>query len=351
MNISRQSFGNLRSGERVFLIKMKNGHGIEVEILTYGAVIKSIKTPDLNGQFDDIVLGKDKLHGYLEDNSYLGAIVGPVAGRIANAKAMIGGQVYQFEANEKNNTLHSGSTGLHQKNWESETFTQENSVKVILSCKAKDFEGGYPGNRIFKVTYTLNNKNQLLINFDAKTDKDTLINMTTHSYFNLSGKHQNIYDHWLMINALKILNTNDFLIPIGNENSVLGGPLNFFRGAKIGDALKYGDSGIDHTYVINKEYGVYGISVKAVHESSGRTITMVTDQPVVMVYTANHFDGTLYGKNSFPLKKHHAFCLEPQHHPDAPNHTEFPSIEIKAGEKYRSRTQITFGLTTDDYHV
>lgn len=350
MHISQQSFGNLTNGEKVFLVRMGNNKGLEIEIITYGAIIRSIKTPDLKGQLADIVLGKDDLSGYEEDNSCLGAVVGPVAGRIGNAKAEIAGQVFEFERNDGVNSLHSGSAGLHQKNWKPEVSEQKNAVKVALTYEAKDMEGGYPGNRTFKTTYILNNKNQLMVYFDASTDKDTIINMSTHSYFNLSGKQQNIYDHKMMMNSLKVLHMDQGNIPDGTEHYILGTPYHFSRGALLGDALHKIDFGIDHAYVINKEIGVFGISAKAVHEPSGRTMDLVTDQPVVVFYTANHYDGSKAGKNGHPLKKHHAFCLEPQHHTDAPNHDNFPSILVKAGEKYKSRTQLTFGLNSDQHH-
>jgi aldose 1-epimerase len=350
MHITQQNFGFLENGEEVFLIQMKNNNGIEVEVITYGAIIKSISTPDLNGHFGDIVLGKDDLKAYIEDDSCLGAVVGPVAGRIADSKAIIGGKIMKFDANDGENTLHGGSAALHKRNWKAEIDQSANSVKVELSYLAKDMEGGFPGIRTFTTKYILNNKNQLMVYFDASTDKDTIINLSTHSYFNLSARHQHIYDHILMLNSQKYLSVREGNIPDGVMNFVLGTPYNFSRGAKIGEALKNIDFGIDNAYVINKEEGVFGIAAKVVHESSGRTMDLITDQPVLVLYTANHYDGSQWGKNNLPLEKHHAFCLEPQHHPDAPNHADFPTIYVKAGEKYKSRTQMTFGLTTDKHH-
>jgi aldose 1-epimerase len=350
MHISQQSFGYLPNGEEVFLINMKNSHGIEIEIITYGAIIKSLKTPDLKTEFEDIVLGKDDLQGYISDDSCLGAVAGPVAGRIGNAKAMIGGKLFEFDKNDGDNSLHGGRAGLQNKNWKAEMVQRDHSVKLELTYKAEHLEGGYPGNRLFKATYILNEKNQLLIYFDATTDQDTIINMSTHSYFNLSGKHQTIYDHKMMLNSMKILNVKEGNLPDGSESYVLGTAYNFSRGGLIGEALQKLEAGIDHAYIINKEFGTFGISAKVVHEASGRTMDIVTDQPVLVFYTANHYDGSQLGKSKLPLEKHHAFCLEPQFHPDAPHHSHFPSIEIKTGEKYKSRTQITFGLTTDEHH-
>lgn len=350
MHISKQSFGILENGEEVFQIIMENDHRVQIAIISFGALIKSIKTPDLDGNLQDIVLGKDDLKGYVEDDSCLGAVVGPVAGRIGNAGAFISRKYYQFDTNDGGNSLHGGSAALHKRNWKSEISRTENAVKAELTYKAIDMEGGYPGNRCFKTTYILNHKNQLMVYFDATTDKDTIINLSTHSYFNLSGKHQSIYDHKMFLNSLKMLHMGDGNIPDGSESYVLGTPYNFFRGGLIGEALNKIDFGIDHAYIINKEYGAFGISAKAVHEPSGRTMDLVTDQPVVVFYTANHYDGSKSGKDNHPLKQHYSFCLEPQHHPDAPNHDHFPSILVKAGEKYQSRTQMTFGLTSDEHH-
>lgn len=350
MNITRKLFGTLSNHTNVDIIELENDRHIKVRILTYGGIIQSIMTPDEHGYQKDIVLGKDDLEGYLKDDSYIGAVVGPIAGRINKGKFHIDDKEFILDTNGGDHHLHGGSAGLTMKVWEAKTEIREDSVKLVLSASSQDGEGGYSGNRTYKTTYILNNKNQLMIYFDATTDKDTIINMTSHSYFNLSNEDENIYAQKMMINAQKTLTVNKDLIPDGSFDFVIGKPTNFTRGALLGEALKGMEEGIDKVYVVNKEYGTFGIAAKAVDEKSGRTLDLVTDQPAVVLYTSNHFDGSALGKDGQALIRHGAFCLEPQHYPDSPNHPNFPCIVIRAGEKYKSRTQFTFGLTSDTHH-
>lgn len=349
MQITQKPFGTLSNGTNVEIIELQNDHYITVKILTYGGIIQSILTPDEKGLLKDIVLGKEDMEGYEKDDSYIGAVVGPVAGRINQAKFKIDDKEFLVDVNDGIHHLHGGSAGLSMKVWEAITDKREDSVKLVLNTSSKDGEGGYSGNRTFKTTYILNNKNQLMIYFDATTDKDTVINMTSHSYFNLSNEEDTIYHQKMMINAQKTLTVDDKLIPDGSFDFVIGKPTNFSRGALLGEALKGMKEGIDKVYVINKEYGAFGVTAKAVDEKSGRTLDLVTDQPAVILYTSNHFDGSAMGKNGKPLIRHGAFCLETQHYTDAPNHPNFPCIIVRAGEKYRSRTQITFGLLSDEH--
>lgn len=350
MNITQKHFGKLSNGNAIDIIELSNDHSISIKILTYGGIIQSIMTPDEKGFLKDIVLGKDDMEGYENDDSYIGAVVGPTAGRIKNGQFNIDDRSFTVDKNGGEHHLHGGSAGLSMKVWDAKLEKRENSVKLELETSSSDGEGGYPGNRSFKTTYILNNKNQLLIYFDAITDKDTIINMTSHSYFNLSNKEDHIYNTKMMMNAQKALHVNEDLIPDGQIDYVLGKPYNFTRGAKLGEAIKGMKEGIDKVYIINKAYGVFGISAKAVDEKSGRTIDLVTDQPGIVLYSSNHFDGSAKGKEGKPLIKHGAFCLEPQHYPDSPNQPTFPCITVRAGEKYKSRSQFTFGLLSDRHH-
>lgn len=350
MNITRTHYGTLSNGSKVDIIELSNDHEITIKILTYGGIIESIITPDEEGFLKNIVLGKDNLEGYENDNSSLGALIGPTAGRINQGQFKIDELAFSLDNNGAKHNLHGGIAGLSKKVWDAELEKRADSVKLVLTFSSVDGEGGYPGNRTFKTTYILNNKNQLLIYFDATTDKDTIINLTSHSYFNLSNEDDNIYDTKMMMNAQKALVVDSELIPDGQIGYVLETPFNFTRGAKLGEALKGMKEGIDRVYIINKAYGVFGISAKAVDEKSGRTIDLVTDQPAVVLYTSNHFDGTEMERNGKTLIKHGAFCLEPQHFPDAPNHGNFPSIIIRAGEEYKSRNQFTFGLVSHSHH-
>jgi aldose 1-epimerase len=350
MDIIQKHFGNLSNGKQVDIIEMCNDHQISIRILTYGGIIQSIICPDEKGFLKDIVLGKDSMEAYENDNSYLGAVVGPIAGRINQAQFKIDDLEYRVDANDGPHHLHGGSAGLSLKVWEAKLEKEKESVRLELQTEAKDGEGGYPGNRIFKTTYILNNKNQLMIYFDASSDKDTAINMTSHSYFNLSNDDAHIYRHKMMINSQKTLSVDQDLMPDGGIEYLIGKATNFSRGAPLGEALDQLPNGLDHVYVINKEYAAFGIAAKVVDEQSGRTLDMITDQPAVVLYTSNYFDGESIGKEGKPLLKHGAFCLEPQHYPDAPNQANFPCITVRAGEKYKSRTQITFGLAGDSHH-
>ena len=350
MNISQEHFGKLSNGTSVDMIELQNDHKISIKILSYGGIIHSLLTPDLQGNFKDIVLGRDDIKGYEEDNNYLGAVVGPTAGRIHQGKFNIDDNEYLIDTNEGAHHLHGGQTGLSNKVWDFKTEKREGSVKLELFTSSFDTEGGYPGHRNFRTTYILNNKNQLMIYFDADTDKDTIINMTSHSYFNLSNEDDTILNQKIMINAQKTLSVNQALIPDGSFEYVLGKPTNFSRGAILEESIKRNNDGFDHVYVINKEYGAFGISAKAVDEKSGRTLDLVTDQPAAVFYTSNHFDGSAQGKDGKPLIKYAGFCLEPQHFPDAPNHPNFPCITLRARKKYKSRSMFTFGLTSDRHH-
>ena len=346
MEIIKENFGKLSDGRSIEKITLLNNNGLEINILTYGGIIQSLKTPDLLGNFKDVVLGYDDIAGYLNDPYYMGAIIGPVAGRISGATFPLNNKVIKMKANAGPDLLHSGEAGLNAKIWEPTISEKKDSVKLTLTTTAEDGEGGFTGFREFTVSYILNNKNQLMIYFDAISDKDTVVNMTSHSYFNLSDK-PHVYDHFVMINALKTLAVNEDLIPNGEFDYVLGKGTNFSRGRLIGDALNEVKEGIDHVYVINKEIGKFGITTKVVDEKSGRTIELVTDQPGLVFYTNNAPNGEVLGKNQQAIIKHSAFCIEPQHFPNAPNHSNFGSILLKAGDKYKSRNQFTFGLSSD----
>lgn len=350
MEINKSPFGKLTTGQAVERYELKNKNGLSVGIITYGAIIQSIHAPNEQGVFKDIVLGKDHIKGYEEDQSSLGAVVGPVAGRIGGAKFMIGDKTFKLTANDGPNHLHGAEAGLGKKIWEAQSQINANSAKLELTTKSKDGEGGYPGNRIFKTTYILNEQNRLRIYFEAESDQDTIINMTNHSYFNLSDDETDVYKTKMMINALKVLKKDKSHIPDGDFDYVLGKPSNFSRGAYLGDVIKTYEEGIDEVYVINKENGEFKITAKAIDEKSGRVLEVISDQDAVVLYTSNHFDGTEIGKNNQPLIRHGAFCLESQSFPDAINHSHFPNIVVKAGEKYKSKIQWNFGLLSDVHH-
>jgi len=351
MDIIKSPFGITVNGDSIEKIDLINNHRVKVSILTYGGIIQCIETSDEDGHFKDIVLGYDTLEAYEKDPYYMGAVIGPVAGRITSAQIPLNGKLLQLDSNAGKHHLHGGHMGLNKKIWLAETEIKTDSVKVVLKTKAKNGEGGYPGNREFKTSYILNNKNQLMVYFDAVSDADTVVNMTSHSYFNLSNNAgDTINEHLIMINSLKTIALTEELIPNGSFDYVLGKPTNFSRGKLIGEALAQMPTGLDHVYIINKVEGKFGITAKVVHPENGRVLEIVTDQTAVVFYSNNFPKGDINGKQGLPINKHGAFCLETQNIPDAPNHAGFPSIFIKAGEKYKSRTQLTFGLASNSHH-
>ncbi|MFH1000250.1 MAG: aldose epimerase family protein [Bacteroidota bacterium] len=348
MEIHENFFGTTKHGETVFQYFLENDFKTRIGILNFGCIIQSIETLDKYGQMGDIVLGFDTLEEYENDTHYIGAIVGRVANRIGNAKYKDEDEIVELDQNEGKNHLHGGRKGLNKKVWGAKPFKKNDSVGIDFSFLSPDGENGYPGNVDLKVRYLLNNKNQLMIYFSAKTDKRTPINLCSHAYYNLSAlKSKTILSHYVMINALKYLETNAELIPTGTINYVLGTPLNFSRGKVIGEEIKKTKNGYDHSYIINKEANKFGITTKVVDPESGRIIEIVTDQPNLQFYTSNYFDGNQLGKKGHFYVKHAAFCLETQGFPDAPNHPNFPSVFINPNEKYSSHTQITFEVKHD----
>lgn len=348
MNISKEYFGTSKNREKIFKYILENNFNTRIVVLNYGCIVQSIETPDKYGQFTDIVLGYDSLIEYENDLHYMGAVVGRVANRIGNAQYIDGPFIYKLDPNDGTNHLHGGKKGLNKVLWKAKPFQKNDSVGIELTYRSPDGENGYPGNVDFKTTYILNNKNQLMIYFTAETDKRTPINLTSHIYYNLSGgKTSDILGHYVMINALKFLDTDDCLIPNGKMNYAIGSPVNFSRGKIIGAEIDKMTNGYDHTFIINKEPGKFVITSKVVEPESGRILEIVTDQPTLQFYTSNHFDGSQFAKSGMKLEKHAGFCMETQAFPDAPNHPNFPSIFIDPGEKYSSHTQISFQVKYD----
>lgn len=348
MKLEKELFGRTETGEEVYKFTLENNFKTRIGILTYGGIIQSLYTVDKHGNFEDIVLGYDTLAEYECDTNYIGAIVGRLANRLAKARYIDGPFMVKLAVNEGENQLHGGPKGLNKVVWKAEPLEKNNSVGIDLFYRSPDGANGYPGNVDFKVSYVLNNKNQLMIYFHATTDKRTPINLTSHAYFNLRGNPAlPIMDHYVMINALKFLDTDAQLIPTGKMNYVIGSPVNFSRGKTVGADIDKTENGFDHTFVINKEPGKFVITAKVVEPESGRILEMVTDQPTVQFYTSNVFDGSLQGKGGTKYPKHAAFCLEAQGFPDAPNHANFPSVFLNPGEKYSSHTQLSFQVKYD----
>ena len=349
--LKKEFFGKTPDGKNVDLFILRNANGTEVSIATYGGIIVSIKTPDRQGHFDDIVLGFSKLDGYLKGHPYFGAITGRYANRIAKGRFTLGGTEYKLATNNDVNHLHGGKVGFDKAVWLARQLTVPDGVAVELSYLSKDGEEGYPGNLSARVTYTLNSKDELRIDYDAKSDKDTVINLTNHSYFNLAGEGSgDILAHQLAINADRFTPTDATAIPTGELRSVAGTPFDFTRLVPIGERINQDDeqlklgNGYDHNWVLNGQMGTLRQAARAVELKSGRFLEVSTTEPGVQLYTANYLDGTLIGKSGRAYQRRSAFCLETQHYPDSPNKPAFPTTVLKAGVRFRSTTVFKFGV-------
>ena len=351
LQIREEAFGKTGDGRPVDLFTLTNPNGMEVRAMTYGGIIVSIRVPDKNGKIADVVLGHEKLEGYLPNPPYLGAIVGRYANRIAKGAFTLDGAKYTLPKNDGPNTLHGGLSGFNQKVWEGREFKNAKGVGVAFTYLSKDGEEGFPGNLKTKVSYTLTNENQLILDYEATTDKATPLNLSQHSYFNLAGEgNDDILNHVIMLNADRFTPVDKTLIPTGELRPVQGTPLDFNHptaiGARIDDPyeqLVLGH-GYDHNFVLNRADKDGGLTLAArVHEpTSGRVLEVSTTEPAVQFYSGNFLDGTIVGKNGHVYKRRYGFCLETQHYPDSPNHSDFPSTILKPGETLHSETIFKF---------
>ena len=341
--VEEQPFGTTKEGKKITLYTLTNSHHMEVRAMNYGAIIVSLRVPDRKGQVADIVLGHDTLEGYFDNSPHLGGLVGRYANRIANGSFTLDGVKYSLPKNNGPNTLHGGIKGFDQAVWQGAPL--KGKTGVAFSYLSKDGEEGFPGNLKVKVTYALTEANELLIDYEATTDKPTVLNLSQHSYFNLAGEGTgNILDHEVMINADRFTPVDSTMIPTGELRPVKGTPLDFTTQTKVGariddnyEQLVLG-KGYDHNFVINGKAGGLGFAARAYEPTSGRVIEISTDQPGVQFYTGNFLDGTVTGKQGHVYKQRYGLCFETQHFPDSPNHPEFPSTVLRPGETFHSRT-------------
>ncbi|MCW3091808.1 MAG: galactose mutarotase [Ferruginibacter sp.] len=335
--ITKASFGQA-DGKEVFLYTLTNAKGTQVKISTYGGVVTSWIVPDKNDKKSSIVLGFDSLSGYLAKPPYFGALIGRYGNRIANGKFKIDTSEYTLATNNGRNHLHGGNKGFDKVVWES--ATENDSVpSLMLSYLSKDGEEGYPGNLNVDVRYTLTDDNELKIEYSAKTDKATVVNLTNHSYFNLTGNVSNtILDHTLMIDADNYTPVDSTLIPTGEIKPVKGTPFDFTKGEKIGLRIDSVKGGYDHNFVLNKKDSSLTKVASLSDDKSGRTLEVFTTEPGLQFYSGNFLDGSIKTSDGKAINQHSALCLETQHFPDSPNQPKFPSTLLLPGQQYHTVT-------------
>ena len=348
-NVSSADFGTTPEGENVRIHTLTNSAGLEVRIITYGGIIVSLRTPDRDGNFDDIVLGFDSLEGYLAKHPYFGTLVGRYANRISNGRFTLDGVEYKLARNNGDNHIHGGIKGFDKVVWRDRLLEDDNGVGIVLEYTSEDGEEGYPGKLDVEVTYTLNENNELVCDYRATTDRATPINLTQHSYFNLAGQGTgNVMRHILELNAAAFTPNDAELIPTGEIRPVEGTPFDFRTEMPIGarinsqyEQIQVG-GGYDHNFVVNQTGEGPSLAARVREPMSGRVMEVYTTEPGVQLYTGNFLDGTLTGKGGRVYERRSGFCLETQHYPDSPNRPEFPSTILRPGETYESRTVFKF---------
>jgi aldose 1-epimerase len=345
--VQEQPFGT-EGGRPVTVYTLSNAHGVEVRTMNYGGIILSIRVPDRKGEFTDIVLGHEKLEGYIPNPPYIGAIVGRYANRIANGTFTLDGKTYTLPKNDGPNTLHGGTDKTFNKVvWDGAPLKDKTGVS--FSYLSHDGDDGFPGNVKVKVTYTLTNDNELVIDYEATADKATPINLSQHSYFNLAGEGTgDILNHEVMLNADRFTPVDKNLIPTGELRPVKGTPMDFTTSTRVGSRIDDNyeqlvlGHGYDHNWVINRKGPGLTLAARVYEPTSGRVLEVSTTQPGVQFYTGNFLDGTVIGKHGHVYKRRYGLCLETQHFPDSPNHPDFPSTILKPGETFHEKTVFKF---------
>lgn len=338
------------SGKQVGIYFLRNAHQVEVAITNYGGRIVSLVVPDQQNKPTDIVLGYDSLvHYQTKPEAYFGALIGRYGNRIAKASFQLNGETYQLAANNGPNSLHGGPMGFHNQVWQ---VVSSQPNQLVLSYLSKDGEEGYPGNLQVKVTYTLTDANELKIDYEATTDKATVVNLTNHAYFNLNGQgNETITDHELFINAANYSAVDSTLIPVGAPVPVKGTPFDFTTAKQIGKEIALENEqiknglGYDHNFVLDKKSPKEQVKAASVYAAStGIQMDVYTTEPAIQFYSGNFLDGSLVGKQNKKYQYRSAFCLETQHYPDAPNQPTYPTTVLEPGDKYQTTTTYTFSV-------
>ena len=348
-NVMKESYGTTPEGEEVEQYTLRNENGMEVKIITYGGRITSLTAPDADGNFEDVVLGFSSLEQYTKDNPFFGALIGRYGNRIAKGKFSLDGEEYTLAQNDGENHLHGGEKGFDKVVWKVE---EADTSALKLSYISEDMEEGYPGRLETVVTYTLNNDNSLDVDYEATTDKKTVVNLTQHAYFNLSADFsESILDHEIVINADQFLPVTENLIPTGEMREVANTPFDFREPKEVGKDIDADNEqleragGYDHNWVLNEQDSGMRFAASAYHPESGRVLEVHTNEPGMQFYSGNFLDGTLplqYGDGNY--EKRSGFCFETQHYPDSPNQEHFPSVVLEPGETYSSKTSFKFSV-------
>ena len=348
MSMRTTTFGTMSDGTVITLYTCTNNHGLVLEVMDYGATIVSVKVPDRNGNFSNVTLGFGGLEGYLERHPYFGSTVGRYANRIRNAQFTLDGQEHQLTVNLGEHHLHGGKTGFDAVVWKAQPIQSDTTVGAEFTYASPDGEEGYPGECTVTAVYTLTNDNEVIMDFTAGTSKPTYINLTNHTYWNLSGStSESIYDHLLEIAADRYVEVDSETLPTGNFLPVEETPLDFQEPTSIGariEQLKTNEQtawGYDHCYVLRSQDGSLALAAQATDPNSGRVMKVYTTQPGIQFYSGNYLDGSPQGGG---FQRHAAFCLETQHYPDSPNHPDFPSTLLRPGEIYHHLTVHRFSV-------
>ncbi len=344
--IEKRLFGKLADGTAVDLYTLTNKNGLVAEITNYGGTVVRLKTPDAEGKLGDVVLGYDTPQEYESGTSYFGALIGRFANRIAGGKFTLNGVDYQLAKNNDGNHLHGGIRGFDKVVWQAQELRRPDGVALRLTYLSRDGEESYPGNLSVTAIYVLTNKNELRVDYTANTDKDTIVNLTHHSYFNLAGKG-NVLRHELKLNASRFTPVDATLIPTGELKTVRGTPFDFTRSTTIGSRIGQVDEqltrgrGYDHNFVLDKGGKQLSLAAVVFEPTSRRQMEVWTTEPGMQFYSGNFLDG-VRGKGDDVYNQRDGFCLEAQHYPDSPNRPEFPSTVLKPGKQYRQTTIYRF---------
>ncbi|MFI9765945.1 aldose epimerase family protein [Streptomyces sp. NPDC052415] len=342
-------FGKLADGTKIHRWSLENG-GTRMKVLSYGGIVQSLEIPDRRGRRTNVSLGFDTIEEYVASSPYFGALIGRYGNRIGKGRFTLDGKDYQLSVNDGENSLHGGSKGFDKVVWDVEPFTKGSDVGLYLHYTSADGEMGYPGTLRTKVTYTLTRSGDWRIDYEATTDKATVVNLTSHVYWNLAGESSGtIYDHELSIAGSRYTPVDSGLIPTGELAKVAGTPFDFRRTKTVGEDIRvphqqllYG-KGIDHNWVLDKGITAKPEWVATLRDpSSGRTMKIATTEPGLQFYSGNFLDGTLVGSGGSIYRQGDALCLETQHFPDSPNQPSFPSTTLRPGQTYRTTTVHSF---------